>query len=40
MIKLGSRTELVLPGDETEFVLQVRLGQTVKAGTSVIARWR
>lgn len=40
MIKLGSRTELVLPGDGSGFVLQVKLGQTVKAGSSIIARWR
>jgi phosphatidylserine decarboxylase len=35
MIKLGSRTELVLP-DLPEFELRVRTGERVKAGTSVI----
>lgn len=37
MIKLGSRTELVLPR-EAGYVLEVALGQHVKAGTSIIAR--
>jgi phosphatidylserine decarboxylase len=38
MIKLGSRTELILPDDGT---LQVatRIGERVKAGTSVLARF-
>ncbi len=39
MIKLGSRTELVLP-DEGDTELLVVEGQRVKAGTSVVARFR
>ncbi len=35
MIKLGSRTELVLP-DVPELDLQVRIGQHVKAGSSIL----
>jgi phosphatidylserine decarboxylase len=35
MIKLGSRTELVLPG---EMQVAVEIGQRVRAGTTVIAR--
>lgn len=38
MIKLGSRTELVLPR-QPGLCLEVRLGQKVKAGTSVLARY-
>ena len=38
MIKLGSRTELVLPRDD-RLVLQVRRGDKVKAGTSVLAQY-
>jgi phosphatidylserine decarboxylase len=38
MIKLGSRTELVLPA---EFVdIDVRLGDKVHAGSTVVARWK
>jgi phosphatidylserine decarboxylase len=36
MIKLGSRTELVLPREEG-LELSVELGQVVRAGTSVMA---
>jgi phosphatidylserine decarboxylase len=35
MIKFGSRTDLILPGDAE---IQVRVGQRVKGGASVIAR--
>ena len=38
MIKLGSRTELILPC-EGELEIQARVGQNVKAGTSVLARY-
>ena len=38
MIKLGSRTELVLPREEG-LELSVELGQVVRAGTSVMARF-
>ncbi len=38
MIKLGSRTELVLP-DEPGLEILVRVGQSVKAGSSVVARY-
>jgi len=38
MIKLGSRTELILP-DTEELRIEVRLGQRVKAGSSVLARY-
>ncbi len=38
MIKLGSRTELILPaGDDLEVMVQ--LGQRVKAGRTVMAKW-
>jgi phosphatidylserine decarboxylase len=36
MIKLGSRTELILPAVEG-LRLQVRVGQRVKAGSTVLA---
>lgn len=39
MIKLGSRTQIVLPAAE-ELSVQVQAGQRVKAGTSVVARFR
>jgi phosphatidylserine decarboxylase len=39
MIKLGSRTELVLPRDEYLEVLTQR-GRKVKAGASAVARYR
>jgi len=38
MIKLGSRTELVLPR-EPGLVIEVQLGEKVKAGVSVLARF-
>ena len=38
MIKLGSRTELIVPREEGLSV-EVRVGQKVKAGSSVIARY-
>jgi phosphatidylserine decarboxylase len=38
MIKLGSRTELVLPW-ETGLTIQVKKGQKVSAGTSIMARY-
>jgi phosphatidylserine decarboxylase len=37
MIKLGSRTELILPRDEV--TVQVVVGQPVKAGTTIMARF-
>lgn len=38
MIKLGSRTELILPaGDELH--IDAAVGQAVRAGSSVLARW-
>jgi phosphatidylserine decarboxylase len=39
MIKLGSRTELVLPADP-ELEICVRVGDTVRAGSTVLARSR
>lgn len=38
MIKLGSRTELILPADAVEVVASV--GDTVRAGSHIIARWK
>jgi phosphatidylserine decarboxylase len=38
MIKLGSRTELVIPRDST-LRLAAKLGDTVKAGASILARY-
>jgi hypothetical protein len=37
MIKLGSRTELVLPADLVEVL--VRVGDKVRAGSDVVAQW-
>src|SRR5690606_25546865 len=37
MIKLGSRTELIIP-DDGQVQAAVRLGQAVKAGSTVMAR--
>ena len=37
MIKLGSRTELVLPADDVE--VAVRPGDKVRAGSQIVARW-
>lgn len=39
MIKLGSRTELVLP-QEAGLQIQVRLGEKVQAGSSILARYQ
>jgi phosphatidylserine decarboxylase len=39
MIKLGSRTELILPKEES-LQIKVRVGQKVKAGTTVMAEYR
>jgi phosphatidylserine decarboxylase len=36
MIKLGSRTELVLPAGVE---ITVKLGDTIHAGSDVVARW-
>jgi hypothetical protein len=38
MIKLGSRTELILPADDVEILTKV--GDTVRAGSDIVARWR
>jgi phosphatidylserine decarboxylase len=38
MIKLGSRTELILPRDKSLHIL-VRIGEHVRAGTSLVARF-
>ena len=38
MIKLGSRTELILP-DSDDLTIEVVIGQRVKAGSSVLARY-
>ena len=38
MIKLGSRTELVLPADAVE--VGVQPGDKVRAGSDVVARWK
>ena len=38
MIKLGSRTEIVLPAEEG-LEIRVRLGDNVTAGTSVLAAY-
>jgi phosphatidylserine decarboxylase len=38
MIKLGSRTELILPAGEAQ--VDVRLGDGVRGGRQVIARWK
>jgi len=38
MIKLGSRTELILPAGEVR--VDVRLGDRVRAGCQIIAHWR
>ena len=37
MIKLGSRTELILPADAVE--ITVRLGDKIHAGSDIVARW-
>jgi len=38
MIKLGSRTELILPSTE-DLKLEVQVGDSVKAGSTVIGKW-
>ncbi len=38
MIKLGSRTELVLPADAVDIAVQV--GDKIRAGADVVARWK
>ncbi len=38
MIKLGSRTELILPHTE-DLQVEVEVGRRVKAGSSILARW-
>ena len=38
MIKLGSRTELIVP-DEHALVVPVEVGQKIKAGTTILARY-
>ncbi len=38
MIKFGSRTELIVPAEDLE--VQVRVGQWVKAGRDIMARYR
>jgi phosphatidylserine decarboxylase len=38
MIKLGSRTELILPADAVE--ITVRPGDPVRAGSHIVARWK
>jgi phosphatidylserine decarboxylase len=38
MIKLGSRTELILPADAIE--IDVRPGDKVRAGSDIVARWK
>jgi phosphatidylserine decarboxylase len=38
MIKLGSRTELILPADAVQ--VHIRPGDRVRAGSDVVARWR
>jgi hypothetical protein len=38
MIKLGSRTELILPAAAVE--IKVRPGDKVRAGSDVVAGWK
>jgi phosphatidylserine decarboxylase len=38
MIKLGSRTELILPADAVEITVQP--GDPVRAGSHIVARWK
>jgi phosphatidylserine decarboxylase len=38
MIKLGSRTELILPADAVEIVTKV--GDSIRAGSHIVARWK
>jgi phosphatidylserine decarboxylase len=39
MIKLGSRTELIVP-DEPGLAIEVRVGDRVKAGSTIFARYQ
>jgi phosphatidylserine decarboxylase len=39
MIKLGSRTELIVP-DEPGLAIEVRVGDRVKAGSTILARYQ
>lgn len=39
MIKLGSRTELIIPDDES-LTIEVKIGQKIKSGSTVMARYR
>jgi phosphatidylserine decarboxylase len=39
MIKLGSRTELILPFSE-DLKIEVEIGQKVNAGTTIMAKWK
>jgi phosphatidylserine decarboxylase len=38
MIKLGSRTELILPADAVD--VTVRVGDKIRAGCDIVARWK
>jgi phosphatidylserine decarboxylase len=38
MIKLGSRTEVILPADLVD--VTVKVGDKIRAGTDIVARWR
>jgi phosphatidylserine decarboxylase len=38
MIKLGSRTEVILPADAVE--IRVRPGDKLRAGSDVVAYWK
>jgi phosphatidylserine decarboxylase len=38
MIKLGSRTELIVPAEAVQ--IQVRVGDKVRAGSDIIGRWK
>ena len=39
MIKLGSRTELIIP-DTDDLTIEVAIGQRIRAGTTVMARYK
>jgi phosphatidylserine decarboxylase len=39
MIKLGSRTELILP-DTADLKIEVAVGRKIKAGETIVARWQ
>ena len=38
MIKLGSRTELILPAEAVE--ITTKIGDKIRAGSDIIARWK